>query len=185
MFSLPTPIRPDTGGAAVSGRSIAGNYRTALSCLLVLLALFVLDTFGQPQRVLAGSSGGIRVDGTLVFVNAEGRVLASIAIEIADTPQARSVGLMGRRGLDDSMGMLFVHDDAGPKNFWMRNTPTPLDIIFVSADDRVTNIAANTKPLSDTVYSSNGPALFVVEVLAGFCARHGVEAGTRISWQRK
>jgi uncharacterized membrane protein (UPF0127 family) len=155
-----------------------------LPCLLVLSVLCWFGVCGGPQSAAAGSAGAIRADGSLEFINTEGRVLASITIEIADTPQARAAGLMGRRGLDDSMGMLFVHDEAGPKHFWMRNTPTSLDIIFVSAHGRVIHIAADTRPMSDTVYSSNGQTRYVVEVPAGFCVRHGVVKGTQISWQR-
>jgi len=178
-------IVPGIGSAAAPGLPVGRVIRVILSCLIVFSALCWPGAFGQPQPAVAGSTGGIRADGSLAFINAEGRVLVSITIEIADTPQARATGLMGRRGLDDSVGMLFVHDTVGPKSFWMRNTPTSLDIIFVSAKSRVIHIAANTTPMSDTVYSSNGPALYVVEVPAGFCTRHGVVEGTLISWQRK
>ena len=155
-----------------------------LLCLLALSSLLGFGAFGELHQAMAGRIGGIRADGKLDFIGPEGHVLASIAIEIADTPQARATGLMGRRGLDDSVGMLFVHEKAGMRAFWMRNTPTPLDIIFVSEKGRVIHVAANTKPMSDTVYSSTGPARYVVEVLSGFCARYAVVKGTRISWQR-
>ena len=178
------PTHPDNATAA-AGPPIVRRIRPVGRHLLVFFILCGFIACGQPQKVAADSAGGIRADGRLDFINSEGRVLVSIAIEIADTPQARATGLMGRTGLNDSAGMFFVHDKAGPKNFWMRNTPTPLDIIFVSETGRVIHIAANTKPNSDTVYSSRGPARYVVEVLAGFCARHGVEKGTQISWKRK
>ena len=154
-------IRAGAGSGAASGLPVVRMFRSALPCLFVLFAMCWLDAFGLPPKSVAGGAAGIRADGSLDFINAEGRVLVSIIIEIADTPQARATGLMGRVGLDDSAGMLFVHDEDGPKNFWMRNTPTPLDIIFVSANGRVIRIAANTKPMSDTVYSSNGPARYV------------------------
>ncbi len=155
-----------------------------LNCLLAFCVLGGLIAIGSPQAAVAGEAGGIRADGRLDFISSEGRVLASIAVEIADTPRARATGLMGRRGLDDSVGMLFVHETDGPKSFWMRNTPTSLDIIFVSAAGRVIHIAADTRPMSDTVYSSKGPALYVVEVRAGFCVRYGVVEGTHIRWER-
>ena len=152
--------------------------------LLALISIGCLWFFGYPQLTAAGGGDVIRSDGRLDFISSEGRVLASIAIEIADTPQSRAVGLMGRTGLDDSVGMLFVHDSEGIKSFWMRNTPTPLDIVFVSASGRVVHIAANTLPMSDTAYSSQHPCRYVVEVLAGFCKRHSVKVGTQISWRR-
>ncbi len=156
-----------------------------MACWLVLSGmLWIGDSVRSPQ-VFSETTAGIRADGRLDFISPEGRVLASIAIEIADSPQSRAIGLMGRTGLDDSAGMLFVFEKAGVKSFWMRNTPTPLDIVFVSPTGHITHIAANTKPMSDTIYSSSGPALYVVEVHAGFCMRHAVVTGTRIVWQRK
>ena len=177
-------LRPATGSGAATPLSAVRVLRAIRLFLLTLAALGWLWFFGYPQLTAAGSGDVIRSDGRLDFISDEGRVLASIAIEIADTPQSRAVGLMGRTGLDDSVGMLFVHDAEGIKSFWMRNTPTPLDIVFVSASGRVVHIAANTQPMSDTVYTSQHPCRYVVEVLAGFCKRHSVKAGTQISWRR-
>ncbi len=126
----------------------------------------------------------IRADGRVEFLNSEGVVLKSITVEIADTPEAMSRGLMWRTGLDDTMGILFIYEDVRELAFWMRNTPTPLDIIFVSEGGRVINIAADTKPMSDRRYYSRGLAKYVVEVVSGFCARYGVVEGTLISWRR-
>ncbi len=107
-----------------------------------------------------------------------------MVIEIAETPETRARGLMERRGLDDTAGMLFIYDTTGDRTFWMRNTPTSLDIIFVSEDKRVVNIAKHTQPMSDTNYYSKGPARYVVEARAGFTDRHGIKEGTQVRWQR-
>jgi uncharacterized membrane protein (UPF0127 family) len=127
----------------------------------------------------------VRSDGTLEFLDPLGNLLAAISIEIADTEQSRSTGLMWRTGLDDTMGMLFIYEYAQHLTFWMRNTPTPLDIIFISAGKKVIHIARNTLPMSDTHYFSHGAAQYVVEVPAGFCLRNKVKAQTRIRWRRK
>lgn len=150
--------------------------------IVLLLVVFCLD--GRAGQSQAQTLEGIRTDGRLEFIDSEGRVLAAIAIEIADSSKSHRRGLMERTGLDDTMGMLFVFKDAKGRGFWMRDTPTSLDIIFVSAQQRVLNIAADTTPLSDTVYTSEGPAQFVVEVAAGFCQRHGIGKGALIRWQR-
>lgn len=128
---------------------------------------------------------GIRTDGHVEFINSEGNAIASINVEIADTKKARGTGLMQRTGLDNTMGMLFIFGDVDHRAFWMVNTPTPLDIIFVSEAKQVINIATNTKPMSKTVYHSKGPVKYAIEVVAGFCARNDIQVGTRINWQRK
>ena len=125
-----------------------------------------------------------RNDGRLEFVNHDGMVRASITIEIAETRATRAKGLMGREEMDDNVGMLFVYQRAGDKVFWMRNTPLSLDIIFVSEDGAVLNIAGRTLPFSDNKYRSKGPAKYVVEVLSGFCDRYGIREGTRVRWYR-
>src|SRR5262249_40389829 len=53
-----------------------------------------------------------------------------VSVEIADTPQKRSFGLMYRRDLPESHGMLFLFPREERLSFWMKNTPLPLDIIF-------------------------------------------------------
>lgn len=126
----------------------------------------------------------IREDGKLEFTRKDGTVLVSIVIEIAETPETRARGLMERRWLDDTAGMLFIYGTTGDRTFWMRNTPTSLDIIFVSEDKRVVNIAKHTQPMSDTNYRSKGPARYVVEVRAGFADRHGIKEGTQVRWDR-
>jgi hypothetical protein len=159
------------------------NIRIFVCAGFSLLVLAVcLDV--QAGRHRAGKSEGIRMDGRLDFLNSEGRVLASIAVEIADTELARRQGLMGRTGLDDTMGMLFIYADTYERGFWMHNTPTPLDIIFVSEKRRIIHIAADAVPLSDTMLFSGGPTKYVVEVPAGFCRRHGIAEGVVIMWRR-
>ena len=157
---------------------------TPLICLCLSLMTLTVCLDVQAARQRTGASQGIRVDARLDFLNSEGRVLASIAVEIADTEPARRQGLMWRTGLDDTMGMLFIYADTYERGFWMHNTPTPLDIIFVSEKRRIIHIAADAVPLSDTMLFSGGPTKYVVEVPAGFCKRHGIAEGVVINWQR-
>jgi uncharacterized membrane protein (UPF0127 family) len=125
----------------------------------------------------------VRIDGILDFLDSDNRVITSIAVEIADTPETHARGLMGRYLSDNNQGMLFVFAGAEPRSFWMRNTPTSLDVIFVGEDRRVINIAKETTPMSDKSYRSLGPARFVVEVKAGFADRYGIQKGTSIRWR--
>ena len=129
---------------------------------------------------LIGCKISIRQDGKLSFLQPDGSVITSINIEIAETPGSREKGLMDRGLSDFKNGMLFVFQDVEPRTFWMRNTPTSLDIIFVAEDLRIVNIAQNTTPMSDQLYSSEFPAKYVVEVKAGFTERYGLKKGNKI-----
>ena len=126
----------------------------------------------------------IRKDGTLDFVHFGESIKASIAIEIADTPDTQMKGLMGRNTLDDSSGMLFVFERQEPQKFWMKNTPVSLDIIFAGRDGCIVNIVESTTPMSNQRYRSKGPVKYVVEVHAGFVKKFQIDTNTCIQWKK-
>jgi uncharacterized membrane protein (UPF0127 family) len=85
---------------------------------------------------------------------------------------------------DDASGMLFVYPDAAPRGFWMRNTPGSLDMLFADAERRIVRIAPATTPMSDRVYRSGAPAMYVIETRAGFAERHGIVPGASFTYER-
>lgn len=114
----------------------------------------------------------------LVFVTATGE--HKFMVEIADEESERARGLMFRPPLEDDRGMLFQFPDVAPRSFWMHNTPSALDIIYVGQDGRIVSIAANATPYSDQSLPSNGPASGVVEIRGGRAAELGVKAGDQV-----
>jgi hypothetical protein len=159
--------------------------RVSSNPVLVIIA-FALAFFQAENLDLrqARAEPAIRPDGLVEFFRPDGSVAASLVVEIAETPEARGQGLM-RRVLEDYMaGMLFLFETTRPQTFWMRNTPTSLDIIFVDERSQVLNIAAHTTPMSDQLYASTGPAKFVVEAKAGFAERFGIQPGQAMRWKR-
>ena len=102
-------------------------------------------------------------------------------VEIADDDAERQRGLMEREPLADDRGMLFQFPDVAERGFWMRNTPSPLDIIYIDPRGRIVSIAKNATPQSDAVIPSNGPASGVLELRAGRADEIGVKAGDRVS----
>ena len=137
---------------------------TALLALPVLWCLFACTSSTLPQVILHSSQGQ----------------LVRVSVEIVATPEKRSFGLMYRKDLPASHGMLFLFPREQPLSFWMKNTPLPLDIIFINSAYRVVGIAANTTPFSEELLPSSPPARFVLEVNAGFCQRHGVTVGSQV-----
>ena len=103
-----------------------------------------------------------------------------VSVEIADTYEKRALGLMYQRDLPALHGMLFLFPRQEPLSFWMKNTPLPLDIIFINATRMIVSIAQNTTPFSEKLLPSGKPAQFVLEVNGGFCQRHGIAVGNRV-----
>ncbi len=137
--------------------------------LLLLCILLALQACGQntetkePVLTLNTSSGTHSFD-----------------IEIADTVEKRSVGLMGRTDLSERFGMLFVFPALSLSSFWMKDTPTSLDIIFISDDLEVLQIATNTVPFSEDLISPERSYLYVLEVIAGTAERIGLKVGDTV-----
>jgi uncharacterized membrane protein (UPF0127 family) len=102
-------------------------------------------------------------------------------VEIADDDAERQRGLMEREPLADDRGMLFEFPDVAERGFWMRNTPSPLDIIYVDPHGRIVSIAKNAAPYSEAIIPSNGPASGVLELRAGRADEIGAKPGDRIS----
>jgi len=111
-----------------------------------------------------------------------GQTTHSFRVELADTEEAQSRGLMFRNELGDFEGMLFPSDGPEPRSFWMKNTPLSLDIIFVGTDGRVQNIAANTVPYSTRSVSSAGLTSAVLELRGGRAAELGIEPGDKVEY---
>ena len=152
--------------------------------LVLFLCLTLFAACESEQQAPVQRDIPFRKDGTLDFLNSDGSVLRTIDVEIATSDSAWARGLMDRRSLTLGQGMLFLFPEAEMKSFWMKNTPIPLDIMFVAPDSEVVNIAKRTPPLSESQILSTDSAQYVVEVRGGFSDRFGITDSTRIRWQR-
>ena len=122
-------------------------------------------------------------EGSLTFYKADGQVVKSIDLEVAATEAEKAQGLMNRSWMEETQGMIFLFDQEQRQSFWMRNMIIPLDIMFISSDLKIVNIARNTQPFSDKPIPSTGPAQYVVEVVAGFSDKYGLSSGDSISFE--
>ena len=101
--------------------------------------------------------------------------------ELAATPEAQARGLMFRTELGDFEAMLFPSDPPRVRSFWMKNTPLPLDIVFIGPDGRIANIEAGVPYKIENV-RSDGPAAAVLEIAGGRAAELGIEPGDRVEY---
>lgn len=114
------------------------------------------------------------------FIGTTGDKSPSIELEVADTEYKWEYGLMFRWQMNRGDGMIFVFPDEQVRNFWMKNTYIPLDMIFVDAQGRIVSIAPWAKPLDETPISSIYPAKYVIEVSSGWSAQAWLHTGVSI-----
>ena len=118
----------------------------------------------------------------------------SFVLDVADNPESRRIGLMGRTEIPPGTGMIFLFARPAMQAFWMGHCLTDMDIIYLDSGGHVTatytmrveppmgvdesEAAYQTRLAS---YSSRSPAQFVIEVPAGTVERLGIEREERIA----
>ncbi|MDE5897649.1 MAG: DUF192 domain-containing protein [Treponemataceae bacterium] len=114
----------------------------------------------------------------LEIVRADGGTVQVVA-ELARTAAERERGFMGRKSIPDGTGMLFLFDEDRILSFWMKDTPSPLSIAFISSDGRIRDIFDMT-PFSLADVTSTVSVRYALEVPQGWFRREGVRAGDRL-----
>jgi uncharacterized protein len=104
----------------------------------------------------------------------------SFAVEIARTDAERERGLMRRTALGRREGMLFVFERDEHLTFWMKNTPLPLSIAFLSAEGKILEIADMT-PFSEKTIRSRLSARYALEVPRGVFEEIGAAPGDTVT----
>jgi uncharacterized membrane protein (UPF0127 family) len=100
-----------------------------------------------------------------------------LSLEVADSDEERSVGLMHREGIPQGTGMIFIFEDDSVRHFWMRHVPFDIDIGYFDSKGKLVKALTmlGTSPLmaDDRLprYSSEKPARFAIEVEKGFFAK--------------
>lgn len=106
-----------------------------------------------------------------------------LTVEIADSEEEREKGLMNRDNIEEGKGMLFVFADEAPRVFWMKNTKIPLDAIFFNGKKEVVSVIENMEPCRTPdckSYSSKKPAMYALELRAGFIKAYDVKVGDKM-----
>lgn len=134
-------------------------------------------SFADPAQITSPQTG-LRTERLTI---ATPRGIRLFRVEMADTPQSREIGMMWRTSVPRGTGMLFDFHTPQPVTFWMENTLSSLDLIFIRADGTIANIAPNATPLSRAVIPSDGPIVGVLEIGAGEARRLGIVAGQKVS----
>ncbi len=156
---------------------------TALVVVGAAAAYFMMNKDTNQGFTIENSAPVFKKEGELLFISKDNNeTLAVIDIEIADTDQKTMQGLMYRSSMPQNAGMLFLMPREDIQGFWMRNTYIPLDMIFVNSNKQIVTIHANTTPMNESSYISTAPALYVVEVNAGYCNKNNIKEGDKIDF---
>jgi len=148
-------------------------------CLLIFL--FLVNNFMCNENN-EETYYNFKKEGELTFTDSSGNFLTKIDIEIADTDYDRQLGLMNRKSMEENQGMLFIFPTERYQSFWMLNTLFSLDMLFVNSNKEIVTIHKNTTPTSQQSYPSSKPAIYVVEVIAGFTNKYSIKEGDKIYW---
>ena len=105
-----------------------------------------------------------------------------IDAQVALQPNQRQIGLMFRKEMPASEGMLFVFEQADKQCFWMKNTLIPLTAAFVADDGTIVNLA-DMKPQVTDSHCSAKPVRYVLEMNVGWFAKKGIKAGSKLAGQ--
>lgn len=144
------------------------------------LALFSISWMllaGTPATAADAAAGSFSTSWIDVMSGGERH---RFTVEVARSPSERAQGLQHRRQLAADRGMLFDFGETRPVYMWMKNTPIPLDMLFVTAAGRIAGIARNTEPHSLATIAAPEPVRYVLEVAGGTAERLGIAAGDRL-----
>jgi len=117
-----------------------------------------------------------------IFLFSESGKKVTLNIEVAKTPSEREKGLMFRKSLGEFDGMLFVFDREENLNFWMKNTFIPLDIAYINKKGIINEIYYMAPVDISKIYGSINPAMYALEVNAGWFAKNKIKIGSKIDF---
>ncbi|WP_397409581.1 DUF192 domain-containing protein [Polaromonas sp.] len=152
------PFLPDVPKPSLRGLKLA------LSCVVLTTGCAMAQGTPQTDLPRAKLSAGMH----------------QIDAQLALTPEQRQIGLMFRREMPQTEGMLFVFEQPAQQCFWMKNTLLPLTAAFVADDGTIVNLA-DMKPQTTDSHCSEKPVRYVLEMNVGWFAKKGIKAGSKLA----
>jgi uncharacterized membrane protein (UPF0127 family) len=132
----------------------------------------------QPAKVNNTESNGYKK----IDVKVNGVTLVA---DVASSSEQRSKGLAVKDTLAENESMLFVFSKANDYQFWMKDMKFPIDILWLDADRYVIHIEHSLEPCDSDgcpLYKPDGKAQYVLETVAGFAEKYGVDENTIVEF---
>ena len=156
--------------------------RTRLLSLSLLLGLAACQDETPPTGGNAAAPSAEAAPGQV-----ELRVLAAsgathrFTVELAVDSAQQQKGLMARQTMADDHGMIFPFLYPETASFWMKDTPMPLDLLFIRPDGTIAAIREG-KPNDLRPISAGEPVSAVLEIKQGRAQALGISTGDRVQW---
>lgn len=98
---------------------------------------------------------------------------------VADNEAERAHGLAGVRALNPDDALLMVFQEDGKWGIWMKDMHVAIDIVWLDSAKKVVYVVKNATPdlSSDTTFSPNNPARYILELPAGSVQASGLKTG--------
>lgn len=103
----------------------------------------------------------------------------TLTVELAKTEKQREQGFMFREKIPEDTGMLFVFDRDERLAFWMKNTPTPLSIAYISSSGKIRAIF-DMEPFNEKTVVSPFSVRYALEVPKGWFEKVGIKVGDSV-----
>lgn len=153
-----------------------------IAVVFLLLSITITGCKSEPKSI-AQQEIKFTKEGELTLVKSStDTIITKLDIEIAETSFEIQTGLMYRESMKDNQGMLFVFPNIQERNFYMKNTRFPLDLIFLDHNKTVVSFQENAQPLNENSLPSNALAQFVLEVNAGLAEKWLLEVGDKMDY---
>ncbi|WP_299889975.1 DUF192 domain-containing protein [uncultured Lacinutrix sp.] len=157
-------------------------YNSIFFAALFICAICFTACKNEPKTIKQAEVSFIKEGELTLYKSTSDSIIAKLNIEVAKTSFEIETGLMYRDSMKENQGMLFVFDDIRERNFYMKNTRIPLDLIFLDHNKTVVSFQENAQPLDESSLPSNALAQFVLEVNAGLAEKWLLEVGDRMEY---
>ncbi len=108
------------------------------------------------------------------------------SVEIADEPKEQQQGLMNRTVMNEDAGMLFIFKQIGSRQFRMKDTLIPLDMIWIDGRREIVHIATDVPPCPQGdacpgYWPTAKNSLYVLELNAGQVEKFGLTTWAKLT----
>lgn len=146
--------------------------------MVVVLGLALLGHVACSQEKASAAAATVPKTVSDYFAINVGEKTVRMQLAVRSAEMQR--GLMGRRDLGADDGMIFIYERPQQMSFWMRNTPTPLDIGFFNREGVLEEVYA-LHPFDENTVASHGRSLqYALEVNQGWFRANGVKPGAKL-----